>query len=459
MNVFWSELHRFRRILWGALVLAAVLGTGALLRLDTVHPAQARVPRRAGLRAAGAGTAAAGISPITALRTPVQSGHWLASWAASPQGPVGGNPSAGGFRNQTLREVVFLSGGGSMVRIRLTNTFGARPLDVGRASLAVQAAGARLRGGTVRGVTFAGQPSVLVPPGAQVLSDPVRLAVAPLSHLVISLYLPTATGPATEHVQARQTGYVAAGNRALQRTAAGFAARTQSWYFLAGADVRAPARYKGAVVALGDSITDGVGSPLNANARWPNDLARRLAVLPGNTLTVVDSGIGGNRVLNDSSCCGLNAVARFGPDVLGQSGVRDVILLEGVNDIGYSRSLATDQAPHTNVSPLQIVDGYEQMIAMAHAAGLKVFGATLTPFRGARYWTAQGEAKRQVINRWIETSRAFDGVINFAAALAQPGHPERLRPAYDSGDHLHPNAAGYRAMANVVNLAKLTGSR
>jgi lysophospholipase L1-like esterase len=169
----------------------------------------------------------------------------------------------------------------------------------------------------------------------------------------------------------------------------------------------------------------------------------------------VDEGIGGNRVLNQTACCGLAAVARFRRDVLGQPGVRDVLLLEGINDIGQSQSRGPLTAPHTSISALDIVQGYEQIIAMAHAAGLRVFGATLTPFRGARYWTPAGEAKREAVNRWILTSSWFDGVFDFAKVLAEPGDPEQLAPAYDSGDHLHPDAAGYRAMARAVNLGTL----
>lgn len=410
------------------MVLAAALGAAAILRLDTAHNAQARPHRPA---------------------------HWLAAWTAAPQAPVAGNLSAHGFRNQTIRQIVFLSGGGPMVRIRLTNTFSSRPLAVGRASVAVPAAGAGTRAGTLRALTFGGRPSVRVPPRAEVLSDPVRLRARPLSHLVVSLYLPARTGPATEHAQARQVNYVARGDRALAAGPAGFGDRTQSWYFLAGVDVLAPARDVGAVVALGDSITDGVGSRIGADARWPNDLARRLAARGGRTLTIVDQGIGGNRLLHSDECCGVDAVARFDRDAAGQSGVRDVILLEGVNDIGFSRSRGAAQAPHTDVSARQIIDGYQRIIRMAHAAGLRVFGATLTPFRGARYWSPAGEAKRQAVNHWILTSGAFDGVVKFAAAVADPGHPERLEPAYDCGDHLHPNAAGYRAMARAVDVAAL----
>ena len=389
----------------------------------------------------------------------VPGGHWVATWGAAPQAPIAGNLSEGGFAGQTLRQIAFASVGGPMVRVRLSNAFGSTPLQIARASIAVQAHRAALAPGTLRALTFGGRPAVVIPAGGEVVSDPVVLRVRPALHLAVSLSLRAPTGPVTQHTQARQVNYVAAGGHALDPAGGAFTTQTESWYLLSGIDVLAPARDRGAVVALGDSITDGVGSPLNANARYPNVLAREFAVRPGATMSVIDEGIGGNRVLDETACCGQGAVARFRRDALGQTGVRAVILLEGVNDIGQSQSRGPLTAPHMPVSALRIVEGYARIIAMAHAAGLKVFGATLTPFRGARYWTPAGEAKREAVNRWIRDSGAFDGVIDFAAALADPGDPEQLAPAFDSGDHLHPDAAGYGAMARAVNLGMLLRAR
>jgi lysophospholipase L1-like esterase len=408
-------------------LVAALLGGAVALRIDA-DPAAARVQGPS---------------------------HWVATWAASPQPATPGTRSAAGFRDQTIREIVFTSSGGSAVRVTFTNAFGSRPLAIGAATVAIRGTGARLAQGTVRRLTFGGRSGTVVPPGGQVISDPVRLAVRPLTHLAVSVFLPRATGPATEHVVAQQINYVAAGNRVWDHGSLPFGARTGSWYYLAAMDLLSPARDRGAVAALGDSITDGLGSPVGANARWPNDLARRFAALSGETMSVVDEGIAGNRVLHEAPCCGLDAIARFERDVRQRTGVRDVVLLEGVNDIGYSLKHGPLTAPHTDVSALQIIEGYEWIISKAHAAGLRIFGATLTPFAGARYWTAAGEAKREAVNAWIRTSGAFDGVIDFASVLADPGDPERLNPGFDSGDHLHPNARGYRAMADAVDLGML----
>ena len=424
-----------RRYLWLASALALVV----LLRL-------------------GDAVLVSGSAAATRLPAIARGSHWVATWGASPQPAVERNLSAGGFRAQTIREIVLTSAGGARIRVRFSNAFGTRPLRVARAAVAVEGDGASLAAGTSTPVYFAGRRSVVIPAGGEATSDTVPLAAGPGEHLAVSVYLAGPTGPATEHADAQQLGYVAAGQHLLAGPGA-FRKRTYSWYFLAGVDVLAPPRIEGAVVALGDSITDGVGTRVNADARWPNDLARRLTAVRGKTLAVVDEGIGGNRVLNAAPCCGPSAISRFETDVRDQPGVRDVILLEGVNDIGESQSQGALTAPHTNVSVRQIVEGYERIIALAHDAGLRIFGATLTPFEGARYWTPAAEAKRDAVNEWIRSSGAFDGVIDFAAVVSDPQDPDRLDPQFDSGDHLHPNAAGYQAMAASINLSALLRSR
>jgi len=385
-------------------------------------------------------------------------GSWIASWAASPQAPTVLSPAGlRGFQNVTLREILFSSAAGSIIRVRLTAVDDEEPLEIGRATVALAADGGSLVPGTLEQLTFSGRSSAEVPAGSTLLSDPVRLAVPALSRLAISVYLPDPTGPATQHVGAHETNYLAPGDRALDESSGPFTRQLSDWYFLDALDTYSPPRYVGAVVALGDSITAGVGSSANADANWPDDLARRLTALSGPTLSVVDAGIGGNRILNGSPCCGPSAVERFSADVADMVGARDVILLEGVNDLGFSQELSPETLPHTDVSAAQIISGDEHLIADAHAAGLRIFGATILPFEGARYWTPAAEAKREKVNRWILTSGAFDGTIDFAAAVADPTNTLRLNPAYDAGDHLHLDDAGYRALADAIPLQMLLG--
>ncbi len=390
--------------------------------------------------------------------------QWVGTWSASPMsaGPLA-IPFALGFTDQTIRDIVHTSIGGSSLRVRLTNAFGNQPVTFGAIDVGIEQSGASLVPGSNHVVTFGGSRSVTIPVGAEALSDPLLLSVDSEQNLAVSLFTPGLTGPATVHSFAQQTNYVSGtGDFTGAEGAGAFTSTATSWYFLDGVDVLVSPSAKGAVVALGDSITDGTASTVNANRRWPNDLARRfLAGPPGLVMSVLDEGIGGNRVLNDSPCLGVNALARLDRDVLAQTGVRDVILLEGINDIGFSQVTPTSLpgvpfacfTPNTDVSAAQIIAGYQQIIAQVHAKELKIFGGTLTPFKGAFYWSPAAEAKREVVNNWIKTSGAFDAVIDFAAATADPSNPLVFATQFDSGDHLHPNDAGYQAMANAVNLA------
>ncbi len=381
---------------------------------------------------------------------------WVGTWAASPSRASSLVLPVTHLANQTVRNIVYTSIGGTSVRIRVSNTFGRRPVVVGKASIGVELLGARVAPGTSHTLTFDGRTSVSVPAGAQALSDPVAMRVPPLTDLAVSLYVPRDTGPVTNHFDAQQINYLASGNHATDVGGAAFGTQVQAWYLLDDVIV-AGNPSPGAIVAFGDSITDGYQSQVNANSRWPNVLARRLVHAYGKTApSVLDEGISGNRILHNSVCFGVNAQARLNRDVLNQPGAREVILLEGINDIGFSQTPnAGCSKPNTDVSAAQIIAGYSQIIARVHARGLKILGGTLTPFRPAAYWSPAAEVKRETVNNWIRTSGAFDGVIDFAQVLAAPGYPQLMNSKYDSGDHLHPNDAGYQAMGNAINLHML----
>lgn len=424
---------------------------------------------------AASAAALAGVLAIPAGSAAASSTHhgapkWAATWAASAMAATPARLAApddfssAGFTHQTIRDIVWTSVGGQAARIHLSNRFGTRPVTFSQVDVGISAGGAAVAPGTNHRVTFAGRTSVRIAPGAAVTSDPVRMAVPAATDLAVSLYTRGPTGPATYHSDAQQDNYISAhGDFAGSNSGRAYTTTSQHWYFLDDVDVRVGPQIRGTVVAFGDSITDGAQSTVNANARWPNDLARRfLAGPPGQLHPVVDEGISGNRVLNNSACLGVNAQARFLRDVASRAGARYVILLEGINDIGFSQTSPTNVypgtkfgcfLPNTNVSAAQIIGGYRHLIAAAHAAGLKIFGGTLTPFRGAFYYSAAAEAKRQAVNHWIRTSGAFDAVIDFDEVVRDPAHPLRVLPAYDSGDHLHPNDAGYQAMANAIDLA------
>jgi lysophospholipase L1-like esterase len=391
---------------------------------------------------------------------------WVGTWSTAVTGAATPPQPATVFENQTLRQIVHVSIGGSYLRVRLSNEYGTQPLVVGEARIARRPAGAtgsQIAAGTDRRLTFGGHSSFWIPAGAPALSDPVRLSVPALSDLVISIYLPQRTPAATLHGSAFQTNYIAAGNVTRAASLTG-ARETTSWYFLSGVSVSASPR-AGAIVALGDSITDGAVTTINANHRWPDFLARRLQANHSlRHLGVLNKGIGGNRLLHNGNTLpgtpfagigplfGDSALARFDRDVAAQPGARYVIVLLGINDIGHPTSVAP---PSEAVSVQEMIFGYRQLIARAHERGLRIYGATMTPFQNttiAGYYNAANEAKRLAVNHWIRTSGEWDGVIDFDRAVRDPNQPLRMLPAYDSGDHLHPNDAGMRAMADAIPL-------
>ncbi|MFC4765741.1 SGNH/GDSL hydrolase family protein [Dyella koreensis] len=392
---------------------------------------------------------------------PRDDARWVATWTASPEPRWDGDfalplnlPSS--LWQQTVRQSARVSVGGERVRVMLTNEYGTRPLVIGAAHIALAGEGAAIVAGSDRALTFNGRPSVTIPPGAPMLSDPVDLNVVALGNVSVSLYLPEPTAPASFHWDARQTTYVVAGDQAGAPTIKPDAMLT-SRVFLRSILVADTAGTR-AVVALGDSITDGNGSSMDANTRWPDFLAKRFA---GQHVAVLNAGISGARVLRDGM--GENALARFERDVLSQPGVSSVIVMMGINDISW---FGTPLGPKDEVTPAEaLIAGYQQLIARAHLHGVRIIGATLTPFEGALedtpmkgYYNADKERVRQAVNRWIREGGAFDVVVDFDAALRDPARPQRFLPAYDSGDHLHPGDAGYKVMADTIDTRAVFGS-
>ncbi|MFL6415682.1 MAG: SGNH/GDSL hydrolase family protein [Bryobacteraceae bacterium] len=358
------------------------------------------------------------------------------------------------FDKQTIREIVHTSVGGSAVRVRLSNAYGKEPVTVGSVHIALRQTEASIVPGSDHPVTFSGRSSVFIPADATVLSDPVAMQVPASRDVAISLFLPKAAAGAGIHYASQQTAYIGSGDLTAAQSIPD-PVKIRLWVFLTGLDVSAPAS-AATIVAFGDSITDGALSTIDANRRWPDFLASRLmAQKSGGTLGVVDGGIGGNRLLYDPGEVrfGVNGLARFTRDVLAQPGVRYVIVLEGINDIGHPGQSAPLEEV---VSPEDIIAAYKQLIERAHEAGLKIFGATLTPFAGTtipNYFAPEKEVKRKAVNNWIRTSHAFDGVIDFDKAIQDPQNPDRILPKYDGGDRLHPGDAGYQAMGEAIDLS------
>ncbi|MFG3547985.1 SGNH/GDSL hydrolase family protein [Streptomyces sp. NPDC047725] len=400
-------------------------------------------------------------TPLTSGRlphndaAPASTGTWVGAWSTSPAGPEPGTAERG-MAGRSVRNVVHTSASGSGARVTLSNLYGRSPLTVTHASVALAADddGAAAEPGTMRRLTFAGSPGVVVPAGGQVTSDVARIAVPRGADVLITSYSPVPSGPVTYHPHARQTSYVADGDRTEDVSATAYTGTTPYWRYVTALDVLSHEAV-GTIVALGDSITDGAGATMNADHRWPDFLAERLraAAAGGRNVprySVVNQGISGNRLLTSGPgrpAANASTLSRFSRDVLGRTNVKVVVVAIGVNDVLHSPELADRD---------RIVEGLRTLVDMAHARGLKVVGATITPFGGYGRYTDARETMRQQVNEEIREGRVFDEVVDFDKALRDRYDPRRLRAEYDSGDHLHPSDRGYARMAAALDLTTLT---
>jgi lysophospholipase L1-like esterase len=390
---------------------------------------------------------------VPSLLAKPEAKKWVGTWASSPLLDAHAKSAeelltAGTQSGATLREVVHVSIGGETVRVRFSNLYGTIPLLIGAVEIAQTLKGVAIVPGTNKAVTFNGQPSVSIPPGALVVSDPTSFKLAALSDLTVSFFLPNPTGPVTEHQLGNATSYHVTGNVVSSASLESPTTAT-SWYYLNGVDTLAAAD-AGAVITIGDSITDGAKSTIDTNQRWPDELARRLQADPKyRNLSVLNEGISGNKILLDGA--GPNALARFDRDVLAQSGAKYLLILEGINDIGRLHG-----TPDAGLTAADLISALNQMVVRAHAHGIAVIGCTLTPYHGAGYYTENGEAIRKAVNDWIRTGGVLDGFVDFEAAVRDPSHPDTFLPNVDPGDHLHPNDAGYKAMGDAIDLKLFT---
>ncbi|ASF38053.1 hypothetical protein CEH05_02600 [Halobacillus halophilus] len=374
-----------------------------------------------------------------------EQGDWVGAWSTSMIAPYTEGISQEGFENQTVRSIIQPHIDGKKMRIRLSNEFGSSPFTIEEVHVAASKNEAETIPGTDRKVTFGGEEKISIPPGEKIVSDPVRLKVNHMEELAVSFYVREPTGPATWHPLSIQETYISAsGNHVSDSSASAFERNEEAWFWLDGVDVIAEPLVKGSIVVIGSSIANGNYSTVNADHRWPDYLAQRMnRETSGSNMSVLNAGVSGNHLINSGVERGENALARLERDVFNETAVTSIIFHQGLNDIRH----------HPEYGAEKIIQRIKEIIQASHDEGLKIYGGTLTPFKGSSMYTKEGEETRQAVNEWIRTSKAFDGIIDFDKAVRDPDHPKRYLPEYDSGDHLHPNDLGYKKMAESIDLS------